>query len=152
MLRFCALLVLVLGGASQVPKAFCPERCICRKADGTPDSRVEIDAEIDSGWIVKCGGTDTNKIISIKEIEFGEIEDQISHLDLSKNKISYVEFENFINMTSLKRLDLSFNSIRQIDETAFGDIKALEKLKLRSNQIEHIFQGSFEGLPALKLL
>lgn len=73
--------------------------------------------------------------------------------DLSKNKISYVEFENFINMSeSLRKLDLSFNSIRQIDETAFGDIKALEKLKLKNNQIEHIFQGSFEGLPSLKML
>lgn len=40
----------------------------------------ENDADIDSGWIVKCGGTDTNKIISIKEIQFGEIEDQIAHL------------------------------------------------------------------------
>lgn len=72
--------------------------------------------------------------------------------DLSKNKISYVEFENFVNLTSIKRLDLSFNSIRQIDETAFGDIKSLEKLKLKNNLIEHIFQGSFDGLPALKLL
>lgn len=34
----------------------------------------------DHGWYVKCGGTDTNKIISIKEISFGEIEDQITHL------------------------------------------------------------------------
>lgn len=73
--------VLMLAGA-QPPKAFCPERCICRKADGADfaDSKVEIDTEISTGWIVRCGGSDTNKIISIKEIEFGEIEDQISHL------------------------------------------------------------------------
>lgn len=71
---------------------------------------------------------------------------------MSQNKISYVEYENFFNMTALKKLDLSFNSIRQLDEAAFGDIKQLERLKLRNNQIEYIFQGTFDGMPALKQL
>lgn len=89
------------------PKTFCPERCTCRKAGVVIDSSsgtdgnlcnlylvkmidqipyvlsgksFENDADIDSGWIVRCGGTETNKIISIKEIQFGEIEDQIAHL------------------------------------------------------------------------
>lgn len=71
---------------------------------------------------------------------------------MSKNKISYLEFENFLNMSSLKKLDLSFNVLREIDETSLGELRFLEKLKLRNNQIEHIYQGSFDGLHALKML
>lgn len=67
------------------PKAFCPERCLCRNGANpagpvVSDGKMDIDTDIDTGWYVKCGGSDTNKIISIKEIEFGEIESQISHL------------------------------------------------------------------------
>lgn len=71
---------------------------------------------------------------------------------MSKNKISYLEFENFLNMTNLKKLDLSSNILQEIDETSFGEIRTLEKLKLKDNQIQHIFQGSFDGLHSLKLL
>lgn len=72
--------------------------------------------------------------------------------DLSQNKISDLAFENFQNMTALKKLDLSLNSLRQLDESAFDEIKTLERLKLRQNQIEYIFQGTFDGLLALKQL
>lgn len=63
--------------------AFCPERCICRKADGANgqlSDSLDQTTDTENGWAVKCGGTDTNKIISIKEISFGDIEDQITHL------------------------------------------------------------------------
>lgn len=71
---------------------------------------------------------------------------------MSKNKISYLEFENFINMTSLKKLDLSYNALQEIDETSFGEIRTLEKLRLKNNLIQHVIQGSFDGLLNLKLL
>uniref|UniRef100_A0A336MNL9 CSON014661 protein n=1 Tax=Culicoides sonorensis TaxID=179676 RepID=A0A336MNL9_CULSO len=160
------ILLLFVSGIITIyasPKTICPERCVCRKAGGTTTTTIESssgtdgksfenDADIDSGWIVKCGGTDTNKILSIKEIQFGEIETQIAHLDMSKNQISHLDYENFINMTSLRKLDLSWNALKEIAETSFGEIPSLEKLKLKNNQIEQIESASLDGLHSLKLL
>lgn len=64
--------------------AFCPQQCTCTKADAHSNrgqaATHEIDDVIDTGWIVNCSGSDTYRVVSIKEIVFNEIENQITHL------------------------------------------------------------------------
>jgi Leucine-rich repeat (LRR) protein len=114
----------------------CPKNCVC-SASG---QKLRL----------KCGGSAANKIVSIKEIDFGEIEADVEQLDLSKNQIIYIEPDVFLNMTSLKKLDLTSNLLKQIDEATFGELASLERLKLSSNLIAHIFQGAFEKMKNLK--
>ncbi|KAJ6637071.1 Adhesion G protein-coupled receptor A3 [Pseudolycoriella hygida] len=124
--------------------AGCPVKCVCRL--------VSQNSQNVNGIKVKCGGNPQAKLTSIKEIGIDSIRSDIVNLDLSKNLISTIEPNDFVNFTSLKKLDLSDNSLRKIDASSFGEMLALEKLKLSYNLIVHIFQGAFDKLPMLKQL
>ncbi|XP_055842977.1 adhesion G protein-coupled receptor A3 [Episyrphus balteatus] len=119
-------------------QALCPEICVCDK--------------IKNSLKVKCGGSASTKITSMKELDFAEDTENIVALDLGENQISNIIKDDFANFTNLRRLDLSNNSLRFIDDSMFGDIPNLEKLKLAANLIVHIYQGSFENLKMLKVL
>jgi hypothetical protein len=52
-----------LARAQSIP---CPKNCVC----SANQSKLRL----------KCGGTSTNKIVSIKELDFGEIEADVEQL------------------------------------------------------------------------
>lgn len=117
----------------------CPPKCTCSR--------------LSNGWKMKCGGTQLNKIASLREIDFGLIAGQrteLQQLDLSKNLLVAVEAADFANFTGLKKLDLSGNALQSIEARVFRELSALERLKLAGNGIVHVFQGAFEGMAQLK--
>lgn len=72
--------------------------------------------------------------------------------DLSKNQLTELYAQQFIELPNLKRLDLSQNLIRHVHLEAFSNLKHLERLKLNHNQINVITQGTFMPLAIIKQL
>lgn len=147
---FLVLVLIIVLDFCNFAKAVCPEKCVCKKInENEKDTESKKITDRDKFLKVKCSNV---KLNSLKELDFEEDFENVMHLDLSKNSISYIDQNEFVNYTNLRRLDLSSNALKQIDQNMFGEIPSMERLKLTSNLIVHIFQGSFENMKNLKQL
>ncbi|XP_022914267.2 protein artichoke [Onthophagus taurus] len=73
-------------------------------------------------------------------------------LDLSGNKIKYIEENGLRKLIGLKKLFLGNNLIRNVNNAAFGGLINLEILDLQRNQLNQIPQYLFYELVQLKAL
>ncbi|XP_019534117.2 adhesion G protein-coupled receptor A3 [Aedes albopictus] len=112
----------------------CPSKCEC--TEGTDGLKAQCQSQI----------------YDLKEIEFTDVAEQLTHIDLSRNKISSLDGKIFHNMTRLRSLDLSNNAIRRIDSGVLSNLLAMKKLNFSQNQIVSIEQGAFDNMPNLKIL
>lgn len=76
--------------------------------------------------------------------------DNITHMDLSSNKIEALDSE--LAHSKLRVLDLSHNKIRSAVQYAFGGLKSLKYLNLGNNDIKEFEEDGFYGLDQLQSL
>ncbi|GFY78758.1 hypothetical protein TNIN_110211 [Trichonephila inaurata madagascariensis] len=74
----------------------------------------------------------------------------ITHMDLSSNNISALDFE--LSHNSVEVLDLSHNRISTVVQNAFGGLNKLKYLNLATNAIRSFDENGFYGLEHLKSL
>uniref|UniRef100_A0A665X5C4 Toll-like receptor 13 n=1 Tax=Echeneis naucrates TaxID=173247 RepID=A0A665X5C4_ECHNA len=67
----------------------------------------------------------------------------LAELDLSSNRISQLECDDFANQTKLRQLNLYLNSITALKECVFKDLVQLQVLKLQSNRLSKL-NGAFK--------
>ncbi|KAB0802967.1 hypothetical protein PPYR_05153 [Photinus pyralis] len=141
----------------------CPKNCVCKHSTHRegPD------------WIkVRCG--DTVPVSYLEELDLLNIASEIvqlnlsrnhlttftpkiqflalQKLDLSKNRLTALYNNQFIEVPNLRRLDISGNNINHIELLAFATLNQLERIKLNQNYINTIEKGTFKFLEALKQL
>ncbi|XP_057705628.1 leucine-rich repeat and immunoglobulin-like domain-containing nogo receptor-interacting protein 2 [Corythoichthys intestinalis] len=73
-------------------------------------------------------------------------------LDLSKNKLTMINPDDFVAFPSLEELDLSGNIISYVEPGAFNALFGMHSLSLKSNRIKLIPLGVFSGLANLTRL
>ncbi|KAM6963459.1 uncharacterized protein LKV04_019530 [Tautogolabrus adspersus] len=78
--------------------------------------------------------------------------DNITTINLSKNKIRIIPPGSFSQMLGLKNLDLSQNLLSFLKGGEFSGLGALVFLNLTCNNISHIHSNAFDGLNSLKTL
>ncbi|XP_024150267.1 SLIT and NTRK-like protein 6 [Oryzias melastigma] len=78
--------------------------------------------------------------------------DSLETLNLSNNRIDYIDNETFLSLSSLKKLFLNGNKLEKLFSTMFVGLHNLENLYLEYNLIKEIAPGTFNPLPNLKLL
>lgn len=88
------------------------------------------------------------EIESIEDWAFSQYSNKIKSIDLSKNKISFINKWVF-NELSLDKLDLSYNNLSKIDYSAFEWIVWIKILNLSFNQI---FQLELKEIINLSML
>jgi Leucine-rich repeat (LRR) protein len=89
--------------------------------------------------------------LSINKIEYIDLNmflslDYLANLDLSRNQIGVVEAAPFSQMKHLTKLDLSFNIIETIELNSFKTFQRLLQLDLSSNFIKRIDKKLFDNL------
>lgn len=77
---------------------------------------------------------------------------QLLSIDLSENKIAFIEENGFNGIKNLKILKLSNNFIQILLGYEFKDLLNLEQLYLNSNKIQFLSNQTFQNLPKLKVL
>ena len=80
------------------------------------------------------------------------IERNATRLDLSRNRISRVRTDDFVNVPNLRVLDLSDNSIRTLESRCFHRLGNLERLDLNDNNMTSLSPDVFVGLQSLRVL
>lgn len=70
--------------------------------------------------------------------------------DISKNSLTSLSNNQFIEVPNLRRLDISGNNIKHIEILAFSHLRHLERLKLNQNQFNTIDKGTFKPTTSLK--
>ncbi|CAL1612562.1 unnamed protein product [Knipowitschia caucasica] len=73
-------------------------------------------------------------------------------LDLSKNKLTMINPDDFLNFPGLEELDLSGNIISYVEPGAFNALFNMHSLSLKSNRIKLIPLGVFSALNNLTRL
>ncbi|KAM6953852.1 leucine-rich repeat and immunoglobulin-like domain-containing nogo receptor-interacting protein 2 [Aplochiton taeniatus] len=73
-------------------------------------------------------------------------------LDLSKNKLTMINPDDFAAFPGLEELDLSGNIISYVEPGAFNALFNMHSLSLKSNRIKLLSQGVFTGLSNLTQL
>ncbi|XP_067839719.1 leucine-rich repeat and immunoglobulin-like domain-containing nogo receptor-interacting protein 2 isoform X2 [Heptranchias perlo] len=73
-------------------------------------------------------------------------------LDLSKNKLKYINPDEFVSFTLLEAIDLTENIITTVEPGSFSNLFNLRSLRLRSNRLKLIPLGVFSGLSNLTRL
>ena len=76
----------------------------------------------------------------------------VTELDLSKNKIATIYENDFVNMTELRILVLASSFVQELHDNCFLKLKRLEQLALHDNDIKTIQPAAFAGLHALRIL
>nr|QXJ40778.1 toll-like receptor 13a [Sebastes schlegelii] len=90
-------------------------------------------------------------IANLSEV-VGMIPDNITTLNLSKNKIIVIPPGSFSQVPGLKRLDLSQNHLVSLKGGEFRGLGVLDCLNLTCNNISHIHPSAFDGLTRLQTL
>lgn len=80
------------------------------------------------------------------------IPDNITTINLSKNKIRVVPLGSFSQVLGLKHLDLSQNQLVSLKGGEFSGLDVLDHLNLTCNNISHIHSNAFDGLNRLQTL
>ncbi|XP_040922374.1 toll-like receptor 13 [Toxotes jaculatrix] len=78
--------------------------------------------------------------------------DNITTINLSKNKIAVIPPGSFSQVLGLKKLDLSLNQLVSLKGGEFRGLDVLDHLNLTSNNMSSIHSSTFEGLAMLKTL
>ncbi|XP_032874112.1 leucine-rich repeat and immunoglobulin-like domain-containing nogo receptor-interacting protein 2 [Amblyraja radiata] len=73
-------------------------------------------------------------------------------LDLSKNKLKYINPDEFASYTLLEVIDMSENIISSLEPGSFSNLFNLRSLRLKSNRLKLIPLGVFAGLSNLTRL
>ncbi|XP_051930748.1 leucine-rich repeat and immunoglobulin-like domain-containing nogo receptor-interacting protein 3a [Hippocampus zosterae] len=73
-------------------------------------------------------------------------------LDLSANKLRWVEHGDLISFSNVEKLDLGENMINVLEPNAFSSLQSLQSLSLRGNQLKLIPTGAFSHLSNLTSL
>ncbi|XP_077441169.1 leucine-rich repeat and immunoglobulin-like domain-containing nogo receptor-interacting protein 3a [Vanacampus margaritifer] len=73
-------------------------------------------------------------------------------LDLSANKLRWVEHGDLLSFPNVEKLDLSENMISVLEPNAFSSLQSLQSLSLRANQLKLIPMGAFSHLSNLTSL
>lgn len=120
-----AMLFLTLPGGSQA----CPPRCECS-------------AQLRS---VSC---QRRRLANIPE----GIPTETKVLDLSKNRLRWVQAGDLAPYPRLEEVDLSENLIATLEPNAFATLQNLKVLKLRGNQLKLVPMGAFAKLGNLTSL
>ena len=76
----------------------------------------------------------------------------VTELDLSRNKILNVRANDFVNARNLRVLDLSCNAISTLENRCFRHLQHLERLDLNDNNISSLTPEVFVGLGSLRVL
>ena len=143
------VLVLLLWGAS--PVSACPSDCQCGPDNNFPTFAV-------------CSGKDSIRIIpqdlppALTKLDLSSnairsVESTISHyqalthLHLSRNKISVIEPRCFQELHDLAFLDLSDNELGSFDYGAFVGLFKLHEIDLSGNNLETLPPGLFAQSP-----
>lgn len=93
-----------------------------------------------------------NKNIANLSDVVGMIPDNITTINLCKNKIRVIPPGSFSRVLGLKRLDLSQNQLVSLKGGEFGGLDVLDSLNLTCNNISHINSNAFDGLTRLQTL
>lgn len=120
-----AMMTLMLPGGSQA----CPPRCECS-------------AQLRS---VSC---QRRRLTNIPE----GIPTETQLLDLSKNRLRWVQAGDLAPYPRLEEVDLSENLIATLEPNAFATLQSLKVLKLRGNQLKLVPMGAFAKLGNLTSL
>ncbi|XP_039671670.1 leucine-rich repeat and immunoglobulin-like domain-containing nogo receptor-interacting protein 3 isoform X2 [Perca fluviatilis] len=120
-----AVITLTLPGSGQA----CPPRCECS-------------AQLRS---VSC---QRRRLINIPE----GIPTETQLLDLSKNRLRWVQAGDLAPYPRLEEVDLSENLIATLEPNAFATLQSLKVLKLRGNQLKLVPLGAFAKLGNLTSL
>ncbi|MFT7818786.1 leucine-rich repeat and immunoglobulin-like domain-containing nogo receptor-interacting protein 3 [Arapaima gigas] len=73
-------------------------------------------------------------------------------LDLSRNRLRWVEPGDLAAFPRLEEVDLSENIISTLEPNAFAGLQSLRVLRLRANQLRLVPAGAFTGLTNLTML
>ncbi|KAM9797557.1 leucine-rich repeat and immunoglobulin-like domain-containing nogo receptor-interacting protein 3a [Syngnathus typhle] len=73
-------------------------------------------------------------------------------LDLSANKLRWVERGDLLSFPNVEKLDLSENMISVLEPNAFSSLQSLQSLSLKGNQLKLIPIGAFSHLSNLTSL
>ena len=80
------------------------------------------------------------------------INNDVTQLDLSENKISIIRLDDFVNVQHLRVLVLSHNSINTLESGSFRHLRLLERLDLNKNDITSFAPDVFIELENLRVL
>ena len=97
-------------------------------------------------WIIDIS---QNNIESIERNQLGRMFPKLSTLDLSRNKIKYLQSDTFVKLIELNNLNLENNIITNIEETVFDNLDKLHTLDLASNYITVLNFRWFKDLHSL---
>ncbi|XP_059180837.1 toll-like receptor 13 [Centropristis striata] len=101
--------------------------------------------DTDVMWCCNKNIVDLSDVVSM-------IPDNITTINLSKNKITVIPPGSFSRVLGLKRLDLSQNQLVSLKGGEFRGLGDLDFLNLTYNNISHIHSNAFDGLLRLKTL
>jgi Leucine-rich repeat (LRR) protein len=73
-------------------------------------------------------------------------------LDLSRNRLRWVEMGDLAPYPHLEEVDLSENLIATLEPNAFANLQSLRVLRLRANQLKLVPMGAFAKLVNLTTL
>jgi len=74
------------------------------------------------------------------------------HLEMTYNKITYIRKNLFQNVINLLTFDLSSNEIEQIEASCFNNLSNLKEANFSENKIKYIQKGIFNNLSSLENL
>lgn len=110
-----------------------------------PSRLVDIAPKLSEFSASNCG------LEFVDATSFEELE-SLRVLNLSKNSISKIENETFVELKFLEIFDLSFNSIEILEILSFEGLEKLLDLNLSNNKISSLPSGIFKNLATLEIL
>jgi hypothetical protein len=135
----------------------CPESCDCVRdyahkfnsinCSYTDLYEMPILLPISSTELLLAG----NNLKHIKSFQFFGL-NLINKIDLSRNRIVFIEENSFQGLTNLKSLNISHNNLQALIGYEFNELYHLEELYLNNNQLKYISNNSFVHLINLKYL
>lgn len=90
----------------------------------------------------RCGMKSVNNTFAFSE--------KLNLLDLSRNKITSVAEDSFINLVNLTELHLSYNQIRNLSVHTFVAQRNLQLLTLKGNQLQSLGDDTLANLHNLR--
>ena len=117
---------------------------------------VTVSSVRGQGCPQRCECSSKLKSVSCQGKRLSALPDGISPdtkvLDLSENRLRWVEQGDLLPYLRLEVLDLSGNTISVLEPNAFAGLQSLRSLSLRGNQLKLIPMGSFSRLANLTSL
>uniref|UniRef100_A0A3B3UQS3 Toll-like receptor 13 n=1 Tax=Poecilia latipinna TaxID=48699 RepID=A0A3B3UQS3_9TELE len=92
-----------------------------------------------------------NQLLSINRKDFHGMS-KLVNLNLTVNKIAYVEQGSFIDLVLLETLDMGNNKLTSLTANMFEGLSNLTVLVLSRNKIQHIHESAFQCLTSLQTL